>query len=78
MLQNLLDSLTRILLVFLIKARGIITSFVYSFPHRYKTFFIQHVSLNARVSGYLNLKFHNLSPFGGFLGVFMQKGIVKF
>ena len=30
------------------------------------------LSLNARVSSYLDLKFHNLSPFGGFLGVFMQ------
>ena len=27
-----------------------------------------------RVSGYLDLKFQNLSPFSGFLGVFMQKG----
>ena len=26
-------------------------------------FFIKHVTLNARVSGYLDLKFHNLSPF---------------
>ena len=37
-------------------------------------FAIKNVSLNARVSGYLDFKFNNLSPFGGFLGVFMQKG----
>ena len=43
------------------------------FPPSVQDFFvIYHVSLNARVSGYLDLKFHNLSPFGGFFGV--QKG----
>ena len=36
--------------------------------------YIQYVHLNDRVSGYLDLKFINLSLFGVFLGVFMQKG----
>ena len=31
--------------------------------HSNKKFVIKHVPLNARVSGYLDLKFHNLSPF---------------
>ena len=49
--------------------------FFVGFPPSVQDFFvIYYVSLNARVSGYLDLKFHNLSPFGGFLGVFMQKG----
>ena len=26
--------------------------------------YMKHVPLNARVSGYLDLKFHNVSPFG--------------
>ena len=35
--------------------------------HSNKKFVIKHVPLNARVSGNLNLKFHNLSPFCIFL-----------
>ena len=40
------------------------------FPPSVYDFFLY----NAWVSGYLDLKLYNLSPFGGFLGVFMQKG----
>ena len=38
--------------------------FVVGFPHQYNTFYvIKHVPFIARVSGNLDLKFHNLSPF---------------
>ena len=41
-----------------------IINFIVGLPHQYKHFLIWHVPLlNARVSGYLDLKFYNLSLF---------------
>ena len=38
-------------------------NFQKGFPHQYKTFWYITCTFNARVSGYLDLKFHNMSPF---------------
>ena len=63
------------LLTLILKVTAQKFNFLQSFP-QYQTFFVcyKHVSLNVRVSVYLDLKFQNLSPFAWKHHKIRQKG----